>query len=111
MHAILQARYLNDDYVGNLLDYKRTGNTAAEEPVCFPWETFIMFLFDTWTKIFKFLDGEGIAEAGHYMEQLFFGGCEIRYRKFVIPINLKGKAAFETKALTHKVVSNLYSII
>ncbi|KAI0902924.1 hypothetical protein F4823DRAFT_569205 [Ustulina deusta] len=58
MHAILQARYLNDDYVGNLLDYKRTGNTAAEEP---------------------FLDGEGIAEAGHYMEQLFFGGCEIRY--------------------------------
>ncbi|KAI1751589.1 hypothetical protein F4782DRAFT_547587 [Xylaria castorea] len=52
MHAILFARNVNDTYVGNLLDKERSGR-LPEEP---------------------YLDAEGFAEAGFYMEQSIFGG-------------------------------------
>ncbi|KAI0472242.1 hypothetical protein F4859DRAFT_515090 [Xylaria cf. heliscus] len=52
MHAIIGARYIDDQYVGNRLDPERTG-------LCIPE---------------PFLNGQGIAETGHYMDQLFWGG-------------------------------------
>ncbi|KAI1738454.1 hypothetical protein F4680DRAFT_449885 [Xylaria scruposa] len=56
MHAVYFARCIKDDYVGNLLDPERTGRIPKDEP---------------------YLDAEGFAEAGFYMEQSFFGGvCE-----------------------------------
>ncbi|GAW16576.1 hypothetical protein ANO14919_060080 [Xylariales sp. No.14919] len=54
MHAILMVRYKDDDYEGNCLDHKRSGDTPTE----------------------PFLNGTGIAETGHYMDQLFFGGTK-----------------------------------
>ncbi|KAI8955205.1 hypothetical protein F4801DRAFT_574791 [Xylaria longipes] len=52
MHAIIGARYVDDNYHGNCLDHQRTGPYIPE----------------------PFLDGQGIAETGHYMDQLFWGG-------------------------------------
>ncbi|KAF2964060.1 hypothetical protein GQX73_g9511 [Xylaria multiplex] len=57
MHAILGVRYKDDDYIGNNLNLERSGPTAQE----------------------PFLDAEGIAETGHYMDQLFFGGSEFLF--------------------------------
>ncbi|KAI0533016.1 hypothetical protein GGR58DRAFT_488285 [Xylaria digitata] len=53
MHAILAARYKFDDYEGNCLEKERSGRPIAAEP---------------------FLNAQGIAEAGHFMENVFFGG-------------------------------------
>ncbi|RWA04838.1 hypothetical protein EKO27_g10262 [Xylaria grammica] len=52
MHALLYARFTNDDYPGTFISRRRSGR-CPEEP---------------------FLNGDGIAEAGHFMEQTFFGG-------------------------------------
>ncbi|KAI1420126.1 hypothetical protein F5Y12DRAFT_792230 [Xylaria sp. FL1777] len=54
MHAIVLVRYNNDNYAGNCLNKERSGRAALE----------------------PFLDGLGIAEMGHCMDQLFFGGSE-----------------------------------
>ncbi|KAI0518054.1 hypothetical protein F5B22DRAFT_654381 [Xylaria bambusicola] len=54
MHVIGIVRYKDDDYIGNCLTRQRSG-AAAQEP---------------------FLDGEGIAELGHCMDQAFFGGTK-----------------------------------
>ncbi|KAI1119898.1 hypothetical protein F5Y10DRAFT_290766 [Nemania abortiva] len=53
MHAINIGRYLDDNYVGNMLDQTRSGVQPVE----------------------PYLDGDGIPELGRCMEQLFFGGC------------------------------------
>ncbi|KAI0457302.1 hypothetical protein F5B21DRAFT_521543 [Xylaria acuta] len=52
MHAIITARYLHDHYIGNRVDLQRSGAHIPE----------------------PFLDAQGIAETGHYMDQLFWGG-------------------------------------
>ncbi|GAW18680.1 hypothetical protein ANO14919_081610 [Xylariales sp. No.14919] len=52
MHALLHARATNDDYAGYFLTRRRSGRNPDE----------------------PFLNGDGIAEAGHYMEQAFFRG-------------------------------------
>ncbi|KAI1422317.1 ceramidase-domain-containing protein [Xylaria sp. FL1777] len=66
MHALLEGRYLNDDYGGNMLDHNRSGEFEFDEP---------------------YLNGDGIAEAGHYAEHLFFGGCNTPYpRDRYLPI-------------------------
>ncbi|TRX89924.1 hypothetical protein FHL15_009196 [Xylaria flabelliformis] len=53
MHAINYARCTDDEYVGNLLDEDRSGRIPKDEP---------------------YLDADGFAEAGFFMEQVFFGG-------------------------------------
>ncbi|KAJ8132591.1 hypothetical protein O1611_g1032 [Lasiodiplodia mahajangana] len=66
MHAIIIARYLNDDdFAGNMLDKARSGELDADEP---------------------YLDGKGMAEMGRYMEQLFFGGCSC-----LLPLESEGE--------------------
>ncbi|KAI0973309.1 hypothetical protein F4678DRAFT_477770 [Xylaria arbuscula] len=55
MHAIYCIRYKDDNYPGNCLNTQRS---RGEEP---------------------FLDAEGIAELGHCMDQLFFGGTEMLF--------------------------------
>ncbi|KAI1303985.1 hypothetical protein F5Y03DRAFT_407032 [Xylaria venustula] len=60
MHAINCCRYKDDNYAGNCLNQQRGGG-AMEEP---------------------FLDAKGIAELGHCMDQLFFGGS-----LFIMPIS------------------------
>ncbi|KAI0471170.1 hypothetical protein F4859DRAFT_109090 [Xylaria cf. heliscus] len=58
MHALTTARHRDDRlYVGNRLNARRSGRNPAE----------------------PFLDGQGVAEAGHYMDQLFFGGTTLLY--------------------------------
>ncbi|KAI0437977.1 hypothetical protein F4803DRAFT_555489 [Xylaria telfairii] len=56
MHALLIARYWDDSYKGNCLDALKEGPSGPDEP---------------------YLDGVGLPEVGHYMEQQFFGGCAI----------------------------------
>ncbi|KAI0544607.1 hypothetical protein F4679DRAFT_589322 [Xylaria curta] len=54
MHCINGARYSNDQYMGNCLDHERSG-PDPDEP---------------------FLEGAGVPEIGHYMENLFLGGTQ-----------------------------------
>ncbi|KAI1358412.1 hypothetical protein F5Y08DRAFT_345730 [Xylaria arbuscula] len=54
MHAIGIARYKDDDYEGNCLNRERSGIMAPE----------------------PFLNGTGVAETGHYMDQVYFGGTK-----------------------------------
>ncbi|KAI0448565.1 hypothetical protein F5B21DRAFT_521639 [Xylaria acuta] len=54
MHSIVSARYQNDTYIGNNLHKSRSGRSPPE----------------------PYLDGAGVPEVGHYMEELFFGGTQ-----------------------------------
>ncbi|KAI0185119.1 hypothetical protein EV127DRAFT_473765 [Xylaria flabelliformis] len=55
MHAITASRYHDDEWMGNCLNHAISG-LYPDEP---------------------YLDGSGVAEAGHYMENAFTGGTEI----------------------------------
>lgn len=67
MHTIGQSRYTSDPgYIGNCLERKISG-TYPHEP---------------------YLNGEGIGETGHNMDQLFFGGIKGLLRTYTIPLYL-----------------------
>ncbi|TRX91962.1 hypothetical protein FHL15_007059 [Xylaria flabelliformis] len=48
---------------------------------------------------FKYLDGSGVAEAGHFMENYFTGGTQILLREFTISTNLKGSVELMANTL------------
>ncbi|KAI8635429.1 hypothetical protein F5Y19DRAFT_482660 [Xylariaceae sp. FL1651] len=68
MHAVLMARYRERSYIGNCLKIRRAEDDPIDEP---------------------YLDAAGVAETGHYMEQLFFGACQFVHRELTIPVNSK----------------------
>ena len=81
MHVVLYNRGYDDAYEGNRSSLQ--GKNPQYEPVClFPSPNGRVQFSLAFS---KYLDGRGLPEAGHYMEQLIFGGVSETLRKLHPP--------------------------